>query len=52
MPKAHDKCNVLELSPERLAAYRRYLVSRGLANRLMQYVPVMEALENAGISGL
>ena len=52
MPKAHDKMNVLELSEERRAVYRRYLISRGLANRLMNYVPVKECCENAGIAGL
>ena len=52
MLKPPEKYNVLELSPERLAAYRRYLVSKGKANRLMKYVPVTEACTNAGIAGM
>jgi len=52
MWKPPDKYNVLTLSPQRLTAYRRYLVSHGLANRLMKYGTVKECCDNAGISGL
>ena len=53
MPKAHDKFNVLDLTETRRAAYRRYLISKGKASRIMKfYHTAEEASRNAGIAGL
>ena len=50
MPKAGEKTNVLTLSDKQLAAYRRYLVGKRLASRLLRTYSVKEACRIAGIT--
>ena len=44
-----DKINTQTLTEPYLSRYRRGLVTRGLANYLVRYLPVQEEIKRAGI---